>query len=74
MGHKGEEKLIRRRGGEDLEARAVPCRSGCLVLGRKSGLHWMKDEGKWKSGGGGAEARKAEMPQEDSGLCQTSPT
>lgn len=61
MGHKGEEKLIRSRGGQGQEARAVPCRSGFLGLGTRSGLRWMKGKGKWKSGGGGAEARRAEM-------------
>lgn len=52
----------------------MPCRSGFLALGTRSGLRWVKDKGKWQSGGDGAAAGKAETPREDSGLCPSSPT
>lgn len=47
MGYRGEKKP-RPRGGEGLEARAVPCRYGFLVLGTVS--DWIKGKGNQKSG------------------------
>lgn len=59
MGHKGG--LISSRGGEGLEAGAVPGRSGLLVLGTKSGLDWIKDKENWK--GTGLRLRSQKCPR-----------
>lgn len=59
MGYRGKTKP-RPRGGEGLEARAVPCTFGSLVLGTV--LDWIKDKGNQKSGEDGAVTQTTNAP------------